>query len=785
MKTLRYAVPGLSSPAEIVVDRHGIPHLRAAGRPDLYFLQGFNAARDRLWQLEIWRRRGLGLLAEAFGPGFLEQDRAARLFLYRGDMAAEWAAYGVADAEAIATRFTAGINAYIGLTEADPDLLPPEFAMMGLAPSRWAPADVVRVRSHALVRNVQSEALRARVVAAGGPGLDLLRRHLSPSWEAAVPDGLDPADVGPDVIDALRLATAAIDISPERLAAGMNDAVRWSKVDEQGNVLPREEAEGSNNWAVAPSRTATGRPVLANDPHRAHALPSLRYIVHLTAPDLDVIGAGEPAQPGVSIGHNGRAAFGLTIFPGDQEDLYVYETDPKDPTLYRYADGWERMTTVTETFRVKGAAAVTRTLSFTRHGPVVHQDGARNRAFAVRSVWFEPGTSAYLANLAYIDADTPEAFAAALDRWCAPTVNQVYADTAGNIARFTAGMFPQRPNWDGLMPVPGDGRYEWAGFHRRADLPAEVNPPRGYVYSANEMNLPDDYPYGERKLGFEWSERSRAGRIDEVLGADTRHDVAASMRLQGDVTSLPARRAAAVLARLGPASGDLGAALALLSGWDHRLATDSAAAALFEVWWVRHLKAALIAAVCPDPALRPLLVPADNESVLAIIEGTAAGLPRLPGPDELDGLLAGSLAAAFAECRERLGTDPAFWAWGRLHHGYFEHVLSRLRPAAGRRDWDVGPLPKGGSGSAVMNAGYRLPDFRVTSGASFRLVVDVGDWDGSRVINAPGQSGDPRSPYYGNLSESWSRAEFVPLLYSAAAVEAAAELRIALEPAAG
>jgi penicillin amidase len=761
-----HVVAGLQQPAEIVVDRWGIPHIRAETRHDLFFVQGFNAGRDRLWQLDIWRKRGLGLMAADFGPGFLAQDRAARLFLYRGDMAAEWAAYGTPEARGITESFTAGLNAWIALTEAKPELLAPEFAAMGTKPGRWAAEDVVRIRSHALVRNVLSEVARAQVIARSDERTDFARKKLEPAWSAIRPEGLDLASIPPEVLDIFKLAVAAPDFPPERLAATMADAWKWTGVSDLGDVY----LQGSNNWAISPARTATGRPIFASDPHRAHALPSLRYIVHLTGPGLDAIGCGEPAVPGISFGHNGTSAFSLTIFPMDQEDMYVYETNPDDPDQYRYQGGWERMRVVRETVPVKGAPDQQVVLKFTRHGPVIHE--AAGRAYAVRSVWFEPGASAYFTSLAVMQAKNVTEYQAALTGWKAPSANHMYADTAGDIAWVAVGLTPVRTNFDGLLPVPGDGRYEWQGFHAPADLPRMVNPARGFVATANEMNLPADFPIDQRRIGFEWSERSRTDRIHQVLDAQPRHSLEDSLILQTDALSIPARRLSPILAGLAGATGDAASALALLRGWDFQLARDSAPAALHELWWTRHLKPALLDRIAPDKVVRALLVPGDHETLLALLEHPDERLP------DRDAVLLRTLAAAWADLGQRQGADPALWQWGRLHHGYFPHKLGRV--AAGLPD--VGPLAKGGSPSTVMNATYRATDFRVTAGASFRMVLDVGAWDNSRAINAPGQSGDPRSPHYGDLAPLWAAGEYVPLLYSRAAVDAAASQRIRLVP---
>jgi penicillin amidase len=765
--TVEIEVPGLQQPAEIVTDRWGIPHIRAATRHDVFFAQGFAAARERLWQLDLWRKRGLGRLAADFGPGFLAQDRAARLFLYRGDMAAEWASYGIDDAEAITAAFVAGINAWIARTEAQPALLPPEFAAMATKPERWDVVDPVRIRSHGLVRNVLSEVQRAQVMARAGLDADLARRSIEPPWQTIVPDGLDAAAIPLTVLDSFKLATARLDFSHARMTATLDDAWKWTRVDDLGDVY----MQGSNNWAVSPARSATGRPVLASDPHRAHALPSLRWLVHLTGPGIDAIGAGEPAVPGISIGHNPRCAFSLTIFPMDQEDLYVYETNPDAPDQYRYAEGWEAMRVLGETIAVRGAADQDVTLKFTRHGPVVCEDADTHRAYAVRSVWFEPGASAYLRSLGYMQATSLADYEQALQGWATPSVNHVYADVDGNIAWYAAGRAPIRPNWDGLLPVPGDGRYEWAGFHHFTALPRAINPARGFVATANEMNLPADYPYRDRKLGFEWAEHSRTDRIHEVLDAQPAHTLADSMALQTDDTSLPARRIKPLLAAL-VGEGDTADALALLAAWDGRLARDSAAAALFEVWWTKKLKPTLLDLVSTDPVVRPILVPGDVETLLAMLETPD---PRIA---DRDALLIATLGAACVDCRLRMGQETSGWSWGALHHGFFEHPLSDLIAEMK----NVGPLPKGGSGSTPMAAGYRASDFRVTSGASFRMVADVGNWDASVCINAPGQSGDPRSAHYDDLAPKWAAGEYVPLLYSRQAVDEAAETIVKLSP---
>ncbi|MDG2375844.1 MAG: penicillin acylase family protein, partial [Woeseiaceae bacterium] len=456
-----YDLAGLEQPAEIIVDKWGIPHIYANTHYDAFLVQGFNAARDRLWQIDTWRRRGLGTLSEVFGQQFLAQDHASRLLLYRGDMYREWLAYG-SDAKQIAESFAAGINAYIELTNEHAELLPPEFELLNYRPARWEAADVVRIRSHGISQNVGNEVKRARIACLASLETADLWIELEPEWSTEIPEGLDPCVVPADVLEVFDLGRTGVAFNGSSYMAARGS--------------DRDAFEGSNNWAVAPSRTATGRPILANDPHRGHTVPSLRYISHLIAPGMNIIGAGEPGLPGISIGHNDRIAFGLTIFPIDQSDLYVYE---RRGDQYRYGNGWEDFDTVTESIPVRDGDDVDVEFRFTRHGPVVHTN--ETHAFAVRLGFLEPGMAPYFGSVEYMRAQSWREFVAALNRWGSPSENQVYADIDGNIGYKPAGLFPRRPNWDGLMPVPGDGRYEWDGFHDMDVLPEEYNPSRGFT----------------------------------------------------------------------------------------------------------------------------------------------------------------------------------------------------------------------------------------------------------------------------------------------------------------
>lgn len=768
-------VRGLTDSAEILIDVHGVPHIRARNQHDLYLVQGFNAARDRLWQIDLWRKRGLGLLARDFGPSYLAQDRATRLFQYRGSLDAEWAAYGDVDLRATLTAFVAGVNAWIELTDRDPNLLPPEFARFDTRPDLWEPEDVIRIRSHARAHNALSEEQRARVTAHGDVTLDQLRHRTTASHVVTVPEGVDYADLPTDLLDVFRLATAPVGFG--------NDAAADEHADEdQLHANAVSVPDGSNNWAVAGHRTASGRPIVASDPHRVHTLPSLRYVVHLTAPGLDVIGAGEPAVPGVSIGHNRDVGFGLTICPADQEDLYIYETHPDNANMYRYRDCWEEMTVVEEAVPVRGTAPVTVSLKFTRHGPVVHEDPEKRTACAVRTVWTTPGTSAYLGSLGYIAATTLTEFMAALPHWGAPAVNHVCADTDGNIGWAIAGKIPVRHTWDGLLPVPGDGTHEWDGFHRFADLPKSINPDTGFVASANEYNVPDDYPNEERRLFFESQESSRISRIREVLGADGHHTVEGSMALQVDEVSPIARRVLPMIDLSFYISDDLATAGKVFDGWDGALAAGSAAAALFQVWWSRHLKPRLIRELIDIPDIVFAVGAGDNESLVSVLESRCGVGSVGPAAEPWSALVHETLIDAVGSCRLLMGTDYEHWAWGSLHACTFRHPMSSLSTEWDGHVRDVGPFPVGGSESTVQFASFESDSFDVVNGATFRVVMDIGQWDEGRFVNAPGQSGDARSPHYDDHADQWAAGEYVPLLFTPAAIEQAARAVLVLLP---
>ena len=737
------ALPGLTAPGEIIIDRAGIPHIYAANARDGFFLQGYAVARDRLWQIDLWRKRGLGRLSASFGAQFVAQDRAARLLLYRGEMAAEWAAYP-SQAKVWTEGFAAGINAYVADVETGRAPLPIEFSATNTRPERWQADDVVRIRSNALASNLTSEVVRARALCGGDLKYEPLRRELAPAHTVSIPKGLDPCSIPADVLDDYALGTGDVRFDGQKIVVASLDP---------------DIQEGSNNWVISAGKSATGRPILANDPHRAHAVPNLRYLSHIDTPELKIAGSGEPALPGISFGHNEDVAWAITIFAIDQQDLVV---NPRATKL----------TEVRETIEVKGEAPREVVLKFTDDGPIIHEDPTSGRSFALRATWTKPGASAYFNASWAWTAKTWDDFLVARDHWGAPPLNLLFANRAGDIGWAPGGFVPVRATGDGLLPVPAGKAHRWTGLLDAKLMPVKHNPADGWIATANEMNIPAGYPH---MLGLEWADRSRITRISEVIGSKPKFGLTDAMALQNDPTSPMARRAVALLQGLAGRDANERGALALLGNWNGHEGPDSAAAALYEIWAARHLAASAVKAIMPEAARRDF----GRTSIGNILPVLEDG--KLLGPDSAAlraEILLGSLGLAFAETARLLGPDPATWRWGALHRADFQPVL----PIAGRdAERRVGPVPIGGSGSTPMAMGTG-PDFRVVSGASVRVVMDVGAWDNSMAINTPGQSGDPSSPHYRDLFARWATGNYVPFVWSRPRVLQEAERIINVTP---
>ena len=732
------AVPGLREPVEVIRDEWGVPHIYAQNDDDLFFAQGYVMAQDRLWQMEMWRRWREGRLAEVFGPEALDYDRRTRLMKFRGPFdESEWTSYHP-DAQRLFTAHAAGVNAWV---ERNRDNLPLEFQLTGVEPLpwtaetavlRWASLGVPSVRGHA-IHEMQLALDVAR------HGVEEANRRFAPDpWDdLVVPEGLDVSIITEEILDAMRAGDGDPFVAGRLPALEIVEPYRAllpapGLEARQVSPLPPGPiaVEGSNNWVLTGARSPSGVPILANDPHRRIEMPALRYFVHLVAPGWNVIGGGEPPFAGVDAGSNERMAWGFTFAGTDMVDVYVEELHPDDPNLVRWQDGWEPLRVIEEEIPVKGRAPEPVVLKFSRHGPVFHEDRENGVAYAVRSVVQEPGTAAYKGSFQLAQAESCADFFERAMHWLVPTHSLICGDADGNIALQVTGLTPDRDGWNGRLPVPGNGDYEWRGF--REDLPREFNPERGYIATANNNVHPPGYE--GRPVFYHTSrgvETSRIARLHQILGAGEVLSVDDHKRIQHDARLLAAERDIPAFQGWTSDDPDVEWARGLIADWDGTVSRESTAGALY-VRWRAEVDDEVRNARTPEAARRTRLE-----------QGLTAAIERLT---------------------EELGPDRAEWRHGRVHASELPHMLAPT--------FDLPPVERPG-GFGAVNA----------TGANFRRIIDLADPDRSVASNAPGQSAQPGSPFYGNLAENLGNGEYFPLLYTREAVEEQAAHRLTLRPA--
>jgi len=776
-------VPGLQESVEVIRDNYGVNHIYAKNEHDLFFAQGYCAAKDRLFQFEVWRRQATGTVAELLGPREINRDIGARLFRFRGNLQQELNHYHE-NGEAIITAYTEGVNAYISETEKDPSLLPLEFELLGTKPQKWTP-DIVISRHQGLVMNLREEISVGRMVAALGAEKVKEIQNYGPGDPVLELDpAINPERLSDDVIGLYNAFRRPVEFAPEDLVADANtnlEEYRYLvKLDEEArqSVLAEEkQIIGSNNWIVSGRYSQSGYPMLANDPHRSISAPSLRYMVHLNAPGWNVVGGGEPTIPGISIGHNDYGAWGLTVFEIDSEDLYVYELNPANKNQYQYKGGWEDMRIEKDVIKVKGAPDVNVEHKYTRHGPVTMVDEKNNIAYAVRAGWMEIGGSPYLASLRMDQAKTWEEFREACSYSHLPGENMIWADKKGNIGWQVVGVAPMRKNWSGMVPVPGDGRYEWAGFLPIKSLPNALNPEKGFLATANENLVPYQYEH-RNAVGWSWAESYRADRINEVLAMNRKFSIADMMRLQTDYLSIPARTLVPLLSELKSGDKTTETARLMLTKWDFVMDKNSIEASIYKAWEDR-LK----------DNIKPLFVPEKGMALVRslplsnVIDWILTARPEF-GDNSVtarDEFILRALKDATSDLSNKLGSDMRKWQYGQAknHHVHIKHPLSNAADPATRKKIELGPYPRSGYGSTPGMTGN---GDNQTHGATFRIVVDTKDWDKSMFTNAPGQSGVPGNKFYDNLFPLWANDKHFPVYFSKPLIEKSAYKKTILKP---
>ena len=776
----QYLLSGLDQPVEILVDQWGVPHIYAETESDLFFAQGFYAARDRLFQFEVWRRQATGTMAELTGNRDFNRDLGTRLFKFRGDIKKEMKHYHP-HGDVIIPAFTNGVNAYIQYVQDHTDDLPIEFKVLGIQPKLWTP-EVVISRHQGLLGNIEVELAHGRQVNTVGEKITKELNWFHPWGEPDI--SLDPIIDGDhldnDILELYNAFRTRVKWKPEDIlpyyrttqTSLINSEVEYAEIPIQDL-----ESIGSNNWVISGERTFNEYPMMANDPHRFQAVPSLRYMAHLVAPGWNVIGGGEPEIPGISIGHNGNGTWGLTVFRTDGEDLYIYQTNPDNPNQYRYKNRWVDMKTVSETIYIKNADKRDVTLKYTRHGPVVYEDKKNNIAYAIRAAWMEIGGSPYLASLRMDQAKTWEEFRDACNYSNIPGENMVWADREGNIGWQAVGIAPIRKNWSGLVPVPGDGRYEWSGYLEIKKKPHLLNPSKGFFGTANSNLTPQNYPY-RNAIAWEWTDPFRWARVNEVLSAGTKFTLQDMANLQTDYLSIPARTFVPLLKGLSSEIALAEQSRKMILDWDYRLEASSIEAGIYIAWQKEIRK-----------SIRSLFIPKGSENLFSYISMKRI-IDWIISPDAhfgkhpirgRDAFLIQTLETAINNLSKEFGSNPNDWEYGQINykHIMLRHQLSTSVKQKISDKLDVGPFPRGGDSYTVNNTSSARNQ---RSGASFRILVDTENWDRTLAMNNPGQSGNPDSPFYKNLFKEWANDGFFPLFYTREKVESVTAKKIILQP---
>jgi penicillin amidase len=753
-------LPGLTGPVDVWRDPDGVPHARAGSLHDAFFAQGFVHAQDRLWHMEYDRRRAAGRWAELAGAAAVAQDVLARRLGLERSARADYDGAGP-EARAMLDAYTAGVNAFLDTTRA----WPVEFGLLDFRPERWAPWDslaVFKVR-HVEMGPWQMKLWRARLVRQLGPRL---AAHLCPGTPPA------PMLILPPGAEYRGPAPAASEV------LGRSDAVLAS--------LPAWVG-GSNSWVLAGSRTASGRPLVAGDPHRALDTPNCYYQNHLACPDFDAIGLSFPGVPGLPhFGHNRHVAWCVTHAMADYQDVFVERFDPTDPTRYEFRGEWRHAEVRREIVEVRGGKPVQVAVTVTHHGPVVVGDPSTGYAVSLRYTATAELNRTFDALVPMLRAASADNLEAAMRPWVDPGNNLVFADVRGTTGYRTRGVVPVRAAANAWLPVPGwDGAHEWTGAIPFEVMPALRDPAEGWLATANSRIADADYAH---YLGLDYAPdfrtRRLAARLRDLRGA-TAADMAA---IHADRVSIPARALVELASHVVPLDAGSRAALAVLREWDGVMDPDSPAAGIYAAFRARLVRDVL------GPLLGPLAgdafarAPGAATTHVARLRGRLADWIReddrtlLAAGDDWGSAMARAFAGAVAALREALGPDPAAWTWGRLHLARPRHPLSATFPAAAAL-LDPPPAPAGGDGDTVQAAEFvPAAGFELSTTSVARYVFDLGDWERSAWIVPLGASGHPGSPHYADQTADWAAVRLRPMRYDWARVAAEAESHQRLEP---
>jgi penicillin G amidase len=769
------AVPALDHSVEILRDNWAVPHIYASSMHDLFFAQGFVHAQDRLFQMEVHRRAGSGRISELVGPAGLPLDRVSRYFGWQKAIQAQ---VDGADSlvKDVLSAYSAGVNAYIASQP-----LPPEFVLLRHKPEPWGLADTAAigtVLAWGLSVNWETELLRMRLLEALGPDKAFDLTPLADDrYVAVVPDSGIDDKFARELIGVYRKALAVLPLQIPAAGKGV----------------------GSNNWVVAGDFTASGRPILANDPHLPPTYPALWYENHLIGGDFNVTGFSLAGVPGVVIGHNESVAWGFTNAFPDIQDIYLERFHEIDDTLYEVNGEWVEAEVKEEVIRIRGRKPQVEKVRYTRHGPVfsdiqLAKDSVeglqQGRDLALR--WSLYSTHNHLRTVLEMNlASNWREFHQGLRFWGFPSQNVVYADVEGDIGYVMPGKVPLRRQGAGLFPVPGwNDEHEWMGWITHDELPFLHNPEEGKIVTANNRVVGASYPY---LLTGEWLPDYRARRIHKLLDQASKQTLETHARIQMDTVSIQAGDfltfALPAMEETSLTNETLRFAVQVLKQWNGDMRADLVAPSLYYGWLFHfsylvvhkavglELAARLFKSSPPETfQIDPFLEIAIDLSLFWLKRGS----PDWVG--DIFPLLVPALRKTIRLLQREFGANPEKWLWGNLHYVRHEHLLSRV-PGLGR-SWKTEDMPVSGDGTTINQADItpQFPPKPVKVIASCRLIMDVGGWDNSLSVLPGGQSGNPASPHYEDGLLDWRDGRYHPLLFSRARIEEATEKIMILTP---
>jgi penicillin amidase len=750
-------------PVDIYRDEWGIPHIRAHSVHDAFVAQGYVHAMDRFWQMDASRKQMEGRWAEWVGAAGLPADRLARRLGAGAASRRDYRALG-AEARAMVDAYTTGVNAYLQTHPA-----PAEYQLVASAPEPWQAWHCIaamRQRGY-LMGSLWYKLWRAAAVGiVSTEDLVKLRYDDGGSDRLCIPPGTDARRWMASLAD-LREPIRALSLLGTRADVG----------------------GGSNNWALAPSRTTTGRPILAGDPHRAFELPGMYAQLHLHCEEFDTIGFTIPGVPCFPhFGHNAHVAWGVTHANADLHDLYVEQFDSGDPTRYRHRGDWLQAATTTEDIKVRGGALAPVEIVTTIHGPVVAGDPARGAAVTLKSVQFFDVDRSFDCLLPMLRAESADSLFQAVRGWGVIDHNLVAADTDGHIGHLVRAVIPRRPAVNGWLPVPGwTGEYEWDGMIPPEQMPRADDPDRGYLVTANNRvvtAIPEtgDYFCTDAQPPY------RARRIEQLIAGLVPASPADMAMIHRDDVSEPAQLFRTALADVTPASDAAHSIRDIVVGWDARMSPDSVAAGCYS-----RLRWALASIVGSRSGLTTAgstaagSTAAGNTGLMQLPGGVSAVshlwwvLPALLRTDDLSLTGGSTWGELLAEALEAVASSPWDVPWQHLHTAALTHLLTPVLPDAPAALSPAG-AGVGGDNDTVWATGCRAESgTAAVYGAVARYVFDVGNWDDCTWIVVGGASGDPTSPHYADQHEPWSRCDLIPMRYDWDAI-AAASPQLTLQP---